>query len=231
MMRTKEFFADVAAEDVDLFLGKSTDDLKRDVDAPVLQAWMERFNEKLGAFQSTSGFNYGVNHTDGVTTTKISGTATFAQGEADVELVYYDNKLAGFTVKAPSLEGDWFTGPKDTTLYQERTQTFLTEFANGRTTEAYEMMHEALQKEVTDESLAKMTKSVGGEMGELKEIQIVGDEFSNDDGQVLTVNARVVGAKNTMDGTVDFRFIGLKGHLIGFNVSPSAKTLIAVEIT
>ncbi|QDT13514.1 hypothetical protein [Planctomycetes bacterium K23_9] len=229
----KDFFDQVATGDANLVLSKCTPGLQDEIDAPVLSAWLTQFNKELGAFESTSNFNYNIQSNNGVTTTQVGGTANFASGKADVELKYIGDLLNGFDVKSPALEGDWFTGPEDSTLYQDRAKEFLRAFAGGKTSEAYAMMHEALQSEIDEAAAAKMGQSVAELVGEVNDIEVTGTEFTNTDGDKLIVSTIVSGESKKLDATVTYQFIGLKGHLLAFNFSSPAeeKTEAAEEQT
>lgn len=189
-------------------MGSFTPELREEIDAPVLAAWLERFNSELGVFTKTTNFNYNMKNTNGMTTTVVAGTAHFQKGEAEVELTYIGDQINAFQINTPALEGDWFNGPKDVALYQDQTVAFLKAFAGDRPSDAYAMMHESLKKELDEDAAAKMSENVTSVIGELQEVKIIGTEFSKEDGDELTVSATVVADSKNVDATVVFNSPG-----------------------
>lgn len=230
----REFFDLVATGDADQFLEQSDQQLIDDIDAPVLEAWMQALNQSLGSYQQTltDGFSCNTRQTDGARVTEIAGTAVFDHGRATVQLNYIDGKLAGFQVQSDQLADGWFHGPADASLYQQRMTDFLEALINDRSLEAFMMMHEALQKEVTVDSLRLMGKRVIQLSGPIETIGFVKERFKDQDGQRLTINAEVTGQMETLDAKVTFQFIGMKGHLLEFGITPReavAPELASVE--
>lgn len=218
----REFFDLVASADPNQLLEQSDDQLVRDIDAPVLQAWMNELNQALGNYKRTlvDGFKCNTHQSENSRITEISGIAVFDRGQATASLTYIDGKLAGFRVDSDQLPSGWFTGPTDTTLYQERSEKFLQAMLQDRPLDAFTMMHEALQKEVTVDSLRLMGQRVIQVAGPIKKMNSTEQQFNDEEGQRLTVKTKVVGQNETMDARVIFQFIGMKGHLLEFGLTP-----------
>jgi hypothetical protein len=221
----REFFDLVAAEDSAHFLSQADDRLIREVDGPVLETWMKELNQSLGNYQRTlvDGFRCDTRQDNQTRITEIAGTAIFDRGQATVELNYIDQKLAGFRIQSDQMASGWFNGPADTSLYQHRAKNFLQAMLNNQPLDAFTMMHEALQKQVTVDSLRVMGQKVVRVAGAIEHVNLVDEQFiDGEEGQRLTVRTEVVGKNQTMDARVVFQFIGMKGHLLEFGVTPRA---------
>ena len=222
----RDFFDRVATGDPQEFLDHCSNQLASEIDTPVLKSWMDQVNGRLGQFERTSanGFQCNTSQDQGSRVTEIAGTAILAGGTAMVQLNYVEGALADFRVDSDQIHSGWFTGPADTSLYQQRTVAFFEPLMNDQPLEAFSMMHEALQKQVTVESLRSMGETVAGWSGPIKQIVCVDNEFTNADGEKLIVRAELIGKTENLVATATFQFIGMKGHLMEFNVAPPSKT-------
>ncbi len=193
------------------------------VDEPVLAAWMKAVKDNLGAYKSLSGTDFSVDtkYENGATTTESKGTVNFEKGTAQSKVVYRDGQIVEFNVKSDQIPEDWFQGPASTELYRQRGQEFLTALMQSDLKKAFDMMHPALQKEMPLEKLKTGVPGVVAKAGKLKSITCRTDKMNITDAeQTLTVSFDVQGESDSLDGTVEFRFIGLKGNLTAFNLAP-----------
>jgi hypothetical protein len=195
--------------------------LRDEVDEPVLAAWMAEVHDVLGTFQGLSKTDFATSSKleNSETVSESEGTVNFEKGSAKSKLVFRNSKVVEFSVESDQVPPDWFKGPADSKLYRQRGEQFLKHFLNNEPEQAFAMMHEALQKELPLEALRTMIESVQQKAGGLKSLEYLSDRFDNTEGQTLKVLYQVDCEDAQTTAEVDFRFIGLKGHLIAFNMA------------
>ena len=197
--------------------------LREEVDEPVLAVWMRAAKEGLGAFQglSKTDFSTSVEYKDGAKNTESKGKVLFEKGQAQSLLVFRDDQIVKFEIESERIGKDWFkAGPADAVLYLGRGQTFLDAFAGGRTKDAFAMMHAELQKQVPADKLQAMADQVAQAFGKVQSLKPARDEF-DPTAQTLCVYYRAECEKTPAEADVLFRFLGLKGHILGFNMKPA----------
>ncbi len=193
-----------------------------EIDEPVLAAWMQQVSKSLGAYKglSTADFNTSTETSNGVTRTTSKGTVNFEKGQAQSELVYQDDKIIKFHVQSPQMGNDWFKGPADATLYRQRAKAFLTALAGGKAKDAFDMMHPNLQQQMPLEKLTTLSANIAKAMGKVTAVPFKSDTFEIVEGdQTLTLLGEIHGENGVLDARIRFKFIGLRGYLLGFNVA------------
>lgn len=215
----ERFFTAVVSGDPEQVLALCDPALRDEIDAPILTAWMAEVRKQLGAFQGLSKTDF---DTKARVTTEGSfreskGTVHFQNGDATSDLVLRNDLLVSFSIKSEKIGDDWFKGPTDSTLYRTRGEQFIQRFFANDAAASAGMMHENLRKELADDKLTAMIDRVVGQAGALRKITYRDEKFVADDGQMLTLNYHVECEKANFVATVEFRCIGLKGHLWGFN--------------
>ena len=216
----EEFFAAVLSDDPSKVTAMFHPALNEEVDQPVLAAWMSSFKKNLGSFQglSKTDFNTSTKYEDGQKITESSGTVNFEKGQANAELVFVDGKLAKFLVKSDKLPDNWFVGPLGTELYQKRGKEFLTHFMSNQPDQAFAMMHPALQKKLPLEKLKELVDQNCSKAGNLQAVNYVSENYDPDE-RILVVRYDLECENAKAKPTVKFEFVGLKGHLIAFNLA------------
>ena len=217
-----EFFAAVVSGDPKQVTSQFDPALVEEVDEPVLAAWMQAVTSELGRYQglSPTDFNTSTKYADGATITESKGTVNFEKGTATSELVFRNGRLVQFSITSDQLTDGWFQGPSDSQLYRQRGERFLTHFLSDEQEPAYAMMHEALQKQVPMDTLQEMIRRATADAGRLKSLSYQSESFDTSDGERLRLRYRVACENQEMDAEVNFQFLGMKGHLMGFNVTP-----------
>ena len=202
--------------------------LREKIDPPILEAWMQEVRGKLGKFQglSKTDFSTSTKYQGGTKLTESKGTVNFEHGTAQSELEFQDDQLISFFIRSDKIRDDWFKGPADATLYRERGQKFLTHFLNGEGEQAFSMMHEALQKQMPLAKFNTLMAGITAKAGKLQSITHTEDRFDTSEGQRLKVFYLVECANARTTAQVDFQFVGLKGHLVAFDLTgePPAPT-------
>jgi len=152
-------------------------------------------------------------------TAECEGAVDFEKGAAKSELKFYDGKLVKFNVTSDKVAGPWFQGPASTELYRGRAKTFLTHFLKGEPDAAFGMMHSALQKNLPLDKLKAMIEGITGKAGPLKSVEYASEELAPGDVVNLKILCKVECEKAKTTASVSFQFVGLKGHLVAFDLS------------
>ena len=200
-------------------------DLAKQVDEPVLAAWMDLVNTRRGQFVGVSkgDFHTSAKVHNGVKTLETRGTVKFTKGPAKSQLTSRDGKLTAFFVTWEGFPKNWFKGPADSTLYRNRGKAFLTHLLQARPDEAYAMMHSALQTAMPLEKLKAVVQRIATRAGALKSIEHDSEKLSPDAaGLRLKVFYKVACEKATTTALVEFQFLALQGHLIAFDLTGGA---------
>ncbi len=218
----KDFFAAVGSGDANRVISLMHPAMKEDVDLPVLAVWVKAFNEGLGEFQklSPTDFNTSSSYENGHKVAKSSGKVIFKNGDANSDLAFSDGLLVSFHVKSDKLAKDWFKGPQDTAFYRAKGLRMLKLLADNKPDEAHAMMHEALQEKLPLADLRTGTAKLLASLGEVKALAFESEKLEIGEAQELVILYRGQAANGEIEGTVTFRFIGLKGHIIAFNLKP-----------
>jgi hypothetical protein len=207
------FFSAVESGDVKQVEALMHPALRKKIDPPILEAWMQEVRGKLGRFQglSKTDFSTSTKYQGGKKLTESKGTVNFEHGTATSELEFQDDQLVAFSIRSDKIGDDWFKGPTDSTFYRERGQQFLTHFLNGEAEQAFSMMHESLQKAMPLEKLKTLMTGVTAKAGRLQSIAHTEDRFDASKGQRLKVLYQVKCANSQTTAQIDFQFVGLKG--------------------
>lgn len=224
--RQEQFFAAVNSGKAADVLPLMHPALVAEIDEPVLQAWMNEFNQRLGKFQGLSVLDF---HTEArqeknLTLLESSGTVNFEKGKAESNLTFHDDKIVRFQVNSDEMPKEWFKGPADSGLYRQRGEEFLRFALDGQPEKAFAMMHAALQDKMPLETLRSGVGKAMAEGGKLKAVTFEREEFEGGEGkESLKLFYKIQMEKAVLSGSVVFRFIGLKGHLVAFDIKPAEK--------
>jgi hypothetical protein len=212
-----EFFKAIGSGKADAATKLMHPALVEEVDEPVLGAWIDAINEKLGPV--TEIRQTGISQEASLTQRKIETTAAvqFERGSANSSLTTLNGKIVAFNVESEQL-GDWFRGPKGIGVYQQRGKAFIVRFFNGEIDDAHAMFHDELKKAVSKEDLARMSEQVRANAGALKSATFKDSRYSADENtQTLLVNFDIACENATGVCEIKIQFVGMKGHLLGFN--------------
>jgi len=194
--------------------------LKENVDRPILQMWVNEVNAKLGKYEglSKSNFHTSSSTSGNQTVVKSEGTAIYEKGEAQLMLVELNEMLVEFNMTTDRIPGaDWFKKPEGI-FYRDRAIAFIDHMVSKRMDQARDMMHEILKKQFdVDRAKAHMVNQLA-RMGEVKSIKFLSEKFTPGKSPELKIFMTVEGSKKTIKADVRFQFVGLKGHIVGFNV-------------
>ncbi len=217
----ESFFTAVTSGDVKQLETLMDPALREQIDPPVLEAWMNEVRGSLGRYRGLSKTNFSTEtrYEGGAWISQSQGEVHFERGTAQSELVFRDNQLIKFSVRSDEIGDDWFQGPADSKLYRERGQEFLTHFLLGESDRAFEMMHEALQREMPREKLRALVDDVTAKAGKLQSIAYAEERFDTSQGQRLKIYYQVQCEHARTTARVDIQFAGLQGHLVAFDLT------------
>jgi hypothetical protein len=199
--------------------------LREQIDAPILAAWIDEVHDKLGAYRGLSGTDFGTNSktTDAGWIVESKGTVHFEHGDAKSDLTFCNDLLTAFSVNSDKLAGNWFQGPRETKLYQQRGEEFIRKFLAQDETGATALMAKELRAAVPDDKLRELMKTFDGKTGKLKSIAYREDKFTKENSGTLKVYYDLDCEHGKFVAEIKFQFNGLKGYLEGFDFKPKEK--------
>lgn len=224
----QRFFAALDSGDSGKLMKLFDPGLREQVDEPILGAWMAVVSGHLGPFKEiiNEESETSTQVRDGVEMLVSRATIRFEKGTAKSELVSHDDKIVKFSVKSESIPPDWLKGPRGTKLYRERGRQFLTHLLGTDCQAAYAMMHSALQEALPLSKLQAMVDA-NASAGKLQSVAYASERLlpgeRADDGPELEIfyDVRCQNAHGT--AAVSFRFSGMKGHILAFDLGARAE--------
>ena len=194
-----------------------------EIDEPVLAEWMKAFSESVGELEGLSAANFSTNAeiTDAGKVVKTEGTVKFSKGSAKSQLTFLDDKIVQFNVDSDQMPKDWFKGPSDTTLYQQRGEKLFRHLVAGEVAQTHGMLHEDVQKKYSLADVEELAASIKAQFGQIKSITFDSAPYEETaSGQFLDTVFRMTFEKGQAEGAVRFQFIGLKGYPVRFGIMP-----------
>jgi hypothetical protein len=215
-----EFYKAVLSGDVTKVEAKFAPSLRKEVDEPVLAAWMAAVKERLGAYKGLSGkkFSTAMSHKDGVDRVDSTGTVNFEHGEAQSDLVLIGGKIAGFHVRAKAWPENWMTRLDDRSVYERRAETFLQKLLAGDAAAALEMMHPNLRRKFEGRDFASGLVALHRRFGDKPELKLVSSEFNPGTPPEVRVHHTLQSGSERVKTLVRYELEGMRFRLIGFAV-------------
>ncbi len=190
--------------------------LRSVVDEPVLDAYMKSFQTNLGKYLGVKkgDFTSSVRYEGSAKRVLAKGTVRFFLGEAKSDLEFIDGKLIRFSIKSPKME-DWLPALPSTDIYKAKGEEFLRAFLD-RPDAAFEMMHEALRKEVPIERMRELSRARLAVSGRARKVDFRWEKFSTSPNPNLRIHYVVQGERASFEAELKFIFLGFSAHLISF---------------
>lgn len=219
----ERFYAAVDTQDPEKVLELFDVRLMEKVDAPVLALWMKAVHDHLGAFKglAKSKFSTSSSKENGHDRLESSGRIEFEKGEGESKLVFLDDKIVAFELRADALPQPWFTTSPDTTLYRQRAEVLLRALLANERELALREMHENLRKQVLDGNQFDRAFELGQRLGAITDIAVVDESFSAEGTPSLDLRFTIGGENGRAIGRVGFQFTPWRGELIAFDVKPA----------
>ena len=197
--------------------------IRDDVDEPVLAAWMSVIRQRLGTLEDVELLGTEVIEGDDPAEwlTRSRCRAEFRDGLADVTLEMQGGNIVGFAIESPLIPEDWFQGPQNTDFYRQRGRDLLTYIVTDFPGRAYPLLGEGFKRTISVEDLGAATATEPITRGELESITYASESFGRSGGGVyLTIYYDLVYEKGTSRGSVRYRFVDMKSHIVKFDPGP-----------
>ena len=214
----QQFFAGVASGEVSQLKGLMDPALTSQIDDPILQVWMQALNERLGKLTAVNETNRSSKQTFTAEIVETTAEIRCENGTATSHLTTANGKLIAFNVQSDRMETDWFQGPAQTDLYTNLGAELIRKIMAAEADAAYDMMHEAVHEAMDRENFRELVGRLSANGGELQTAKMISSEMQiTDVSQMLVLNYEVTCTRASGTCEVKVQFIGLKGHLMGFN--------------
>jgi len=197
--------------------------IRDQVDEPVLAAWISAIRRHLGPLEDFERINTEIIEGDDPETwlVRSRGRAEFRDGLADVTLELQGGNIVGFAIESPMIPEDWFQGPQDTDFYRRRGRDLLTYVVTDFPGRAYPLLGDGFKRTVTVDDLGAATATEPITRGQLESITYASESFGRLGGGVyLTIYYDLVCEKGTSRGSVRYRFVDMKSHIVKFDPGP-----------
>ncbi len=218
----EKFFRAVLSGDTAKVMVMLDAELKAQVDEPVLAEWMKLVTDTLGDYKGLSKANFSTSKTiqNGATVIKSKGTVRFTKGSAESQLTLRAGLLTGFFVTWENFPKDWLKRLPDTALYRRRGTEFLTLFLQNKPDETFRMMHASLQHQMPAEKLKALMAGITAKAGTLNSVTFDSENLAPEPGGArLKTVYKVACEKASTAAVVEFKFMGMKGHLLAFDLT------------
>ena len=213
----RRFFAGVASGEVTQLKGLMDPALTHQVDDPVLQVWVQALNERLGKVTAIQVADRSSKQTFNGTIVETTAEVQFEKGTASSEMTTVNGRLIAFNVQSAQLGTDWFHGPAETDLYTDLGASLIQKIMAAEADAAYDMMHEAVHQTMDRDSFRELVGRLSANGGEFQTTKMTSSEMQiTENSQMLVLNYEVMCTRASGTCEVKVQFIGLKGHLMGF---------------
>lgn len=216
------FFKAIGKNDHNAAMAEIHSSIQKNVDPPVFKAWVNAIQGVLGEYKSADNdFDYKVAYNKGNKLRTGQGKLLFEKGKADAEFRCYGGELAAFKLKTELLPDGWFKGPQEDPFYKDKAAGFLKSLTGQQPAAAFELMHPSLREKISVEQFQKGFGKFTAAHGAVKSIKYTGEKYDDTKGQILVVEfGTEFGNGGKSVASVVFRFIGLKGHILAFDIKP-----------
>ena len=211
----REFLDAFESQDPHRLMAMMSPELRARIDPPILAALMQTTREKLGRITDVTQTRFNV-RANSQTLKESTATLTFEKGTGTSDIQLVDDKLTFFEIKSPQL-ADWFSGPKTTEFYEKIGEDFLRNLMANKSDAAWEMCHDALKDTLSRKDFARMCVKAAEQSNGAISMDVT--EATMEQSDVLRIKYDIETQKaGTMKGSIKIEFVGMRGHLLGFNL-------------
>ncbi len=211
----------IQSQKADNVLRMLTDEIRSEIDEPVLQRLLEQINTNLGPARSRTqtGLRSIVDSKRHII--ESVAEVTFENGEATIELNSVDGKLIGFNVSSKKLI-NWLDRPSSNALYERMGSEFIRTLMLGNVDTAFEMMYPMLQKQLGKDDFAAMVEVTRGTIDADNDLTITVNnsrmlETNEDSAPTMLIDFDLRNGDVTGTCEIKIQFVGMRGHLLGFH--------------
>jgi len=211
----------IQSRKADNVLRMLTDEIRSEIDEPVMQRLLEQINTNLGLARSRTqtGLRSIVDGQKHII--ESVAEVTFENGEATIELNSVDGKLTGFNVSSKKLI-NWLDRPSSNALYERMGSEFIRTVMLDNVSTAFDMMHPLLQKQLGRDDFAAMAEVTRGTIDADNDLTIGVNnsrmlETKADSAPTMLIDFDLRNGDITGTCEINIQFVGMRGHLLGFH--------------
>jgi hypothetical protein len=230
------FLISVARHDAKHMLAQMHEELRKKVDEPILQFFLDEIHTELGALSDDEPTEEEqvTQDADGTPVTTTRATLAFERGEATGELSIQDSQIVAFSIDSDKvtdlnrklgerMAGDQAFAKQIGDFYAPRCEPMITLIFAGKDEEVHAILHPEIQKQVTLDVVQTESQAARTVNGALETIEYDGftEVFDAESGEFkkITVNYKLACENGPVDAKVIIEFVGLSGAVVGFSVT------------
>lgn len=192
--------------------------LAGEVDEPVLAAWMQAINERLGQVRAIAAIDSPAPPTSASGATSTTSRVRFERGTATATLYVTGGRLQAFTVNSPDLGDDWFQGPISTQMYQDLGARLIEKILASEADGAYDLSAPSVRETIGRDGMARMVAHIAEQWGPPTSVTCEDSRLDlSPESQRLILTYNVTSRRASGTCEVQIQFLGMKGHLMGFD--------------
>lgn len=227
-----DFFSNVNKVSAQEFKSLVDPALHEKADPELIQVFFQALQKEVGTFQGLNleGMSFSDEVNNGVRTQEFQGNFRFEKKEIPMGLDFVNGLLIGFEVK----DKDAFqkshefamTNPPRSLLasYQQLTESFWKKTLTGDCHEAFDMIHENLQKNYGRQRFAIVFNKIIKNNGKLEKISFTScrPKAKGSTKYIFFFNVDLAKPKNLQAHSI-IEFVGFKGYILGFEFPSEVK--------
>ncbi|MCA8986048.1 MAG: hypothetical protein KDA78_00310 [Planctomycetaceae bacterium] len=186
------------------------------VDAPVLEAWLQAVAFRLGRVEVVSPGTLIASEDREET----SAAVQFSKGTATVSLVSIQSQIVSFEVQSESMT-NWFSRPTSLKIYRERVEQFIQSLLNEEDSTCLELLHPEVAEKLSPSQLGTYRSSLQTSAGQITATQFHHANLTIQEDERLSqmeLIYQLTGSKRTVEASFVIRFRGMRGEIVGFQV-------------
>lgn len=213
----QEFFAAVASREPARLTAMMSPALAAEVDEPVLEAWMQAINERLGAATAITATDSPAPPASTADMARTTARVRFERGTATSTLYVADDRLQAFGFDSPDLGDDWFRGPTSTQMYQDLGARLIAKILANDADGTCDLCAPAVRETVGRDGMAEMVAHLADRWGPAESVTCEDARLDlSPQSQRLILTYNVASRRASGSCEVQVQFLGMKGHLMGF---------------
>lgn len=213
-----QFFDDLAAGRAEAIVSRMGARAASEVDLPVLKLLAQTVTQRLGPVERITTTGLRNSWTPQGKLSERTVSISFENGTAVFRVATRNARLVMFDLQSETLVG-WLQVPDETEYYQALAKRSLNEILTGDARAAREMWHHALKELISLEQLREMKQLIDARLGRVTALTELSVKNTAGSAPGLRIDFEIAAEKDTTTGHILIQFAGLKGHIVGFNVS------------
>ncbi len=212
--QVRVFFDLCRSGKTDEMYSQFNDELKKVIDPPVFSVFCRAMGSHLGKLESINEPVFLA--MDEPKAFTLLTEVLFEKGLAQPSFAFESGKITGFNINSADFD-QWFSGIDDIQFYKTKTEKFIDLFLKGDADEVRKLCHPALQENIANGRLEAMIENVTEPLGDVRSVSFVRPlQEINSDYEELYLYYTIDGSLGPTNVCMTYRFVGMRGHLIGF---------------